>query len=95
MVLVNGAEGIGTGWSTNIPCYNPKDIINNIKSKLSGGKFVRMKPWYRNYKGKIAMQENNFLFTGDYQKNSKTLDIKELPIKKWTRDYKTFIEQLI
>ena len=30
MVLVNGAEGIGTGFSTSIPCYNPKDIIQNI-----------------------------------------------------------------
>ena len=24
MILVNGAEGIGTGWFTNIPSYNPK-----------------------------------------------------------------------
>ncbi len=24
MVLVNGAEGIGTGWSTKIPNYNPR-----------------------------------------------------------------------
>lgn len=27
MVLINGANGIGTGWMTNIPCYNPIDII--------------------------------------------------------------------
>lgn len=26
MVLVNGSEGIGTGWSTDIPCYNPREI---------------------------------------------------------------------
>ncbi|XP_048568959.1 DNA topoisomerase 2-like [Triticum urartu] len=25
MVLVNGAEGIGTGWSTFVPNYNPRD----------------------------------------------------------------------
>lgn len=31
MVLVNGAEGIGTGWSTKIPPFNPRDIIKNIK----------------------------------------------------------------
>lgn len=30
MCLVNGAEGIGTGWSTNIPSYNPKDLIHRI-----------------------------------------------------------------
>ena len=28
MLLVNGSEGIGTGYSTNIPCYNPDEIIH-------------------------------------------------------------------
>src|SRR5690606_13412888 len=27
MILVNGTEGIATGYSTNIPCHNPLDII--------------------------------------------------------------------
>lgn len=31
MVLVNGAEGIGTGWSTKIPNYNPRDIAENLR----------------------------------------------------------------
>lgn len=33
MILVNGAVGIGTGFSTNVPLYNPEEIIsicNNI-----------------------------------------------------------------
>ena len=36
MVLINGSEGIGTGYSTSIPNYNPIDIVNYIKSKLHG-----------------------------------------------------------
>ena len=36
MVLVNGAEGIGTGWSTKIPNYNPREIVANIKRMLDG-----------------------------------------------------------
>jgi len=36
MVLVNGAEGIGTGWSTKIPNYNPREIVTNIKRMLDG-----------------------------------------------------------
>jgi DNA topoisomerase-2 len=31
LLLVNGSEGIGTGYSTNIPCYNPDEIISNLK----------------------------------------------------------------
>lgn len=36
MVLVNGADGIGTGWMTKIPNYNPREIVNNIKRMLDG-----------------------------------------------------------
>ena len=28
MVLVNSAEGIGTGWSSKVPNYDPREIIN-------------------------------------------------------------------
>jgi len=31
MILINGADGIGTGSSTTIPCFNPKDIIECVK----------------------------------------------------------------
>ena len=38
MILVNGAAGIGTGYSTNIPCFNPVDVIQNIKILLENQK---------------------------------------------------------
>ena len=36
MVLVNGAEGIGTGWSTKMPNYNPREIVKNLKRMIEG-----------------------------------------------------------
>lgn len=36
MVLVNGAEGIGTGWSTKIPNYNPRELVQNLKRMMRG-----------------------------------------------------------
>ena len=55
LVLVNGAEGIGTGWATSVPSFNPADIINNIEGRLmdSSYEFREMRPWYRNFKGSI------------------------------------------
>lgn len=53
MVLVNGAEGIGTGWSTTIPNYNPADIVANLKRLMEGEAQVPMHPWYRGFKGQI------------------------------------------
>ena len=52
-VLVNGAEGIGTGWSTSIPNYNPRDVVANLRRMLDGQELVAMSPWYRHFKGTI------------------------------------------
>jgi DNA topoisomerase-2 len=35
MVLVNGCDGIGTGWSTNVPQYNPLDIADFLIKRLN------------------------------------------------------------
>lgn len=52
-MLINGAEGIGTGWSTSIPNYNPKDLVDNMKRLLAGEQPVEMQPWYRDFSGTI------------------------------------------
>jgi DNA topoisomerase-2 len=50
MVLVNGSEGIGTGWSSNVPNYNPRDIIANLKWLLNNEPVEPMDPWYKGFK---------------------------------------------
>jgi DNA topoisomerase II len=53
LVLVNGAEGIGTGWSTSIPNHNPLDIVANLRRMLKGEEPEVMSPWYRGFTGEI------------------------------------------
>jgi DNA topoisomerase-2 len=53
MVLVNGAEGIGTGWSTKIPNYNPRDVVKNIRHLIRNEEQVPLKPWYKKFRGEI------------------------------------------
>lgn len=53
MVLINGAEGIGTGWSTYIPNYNPREVAANLRRLLRGEQPEVMQPWYRGFKGTI------------------------------------------
>ncbi|KAG5544247.1 hypothetical protein RHGRI_016861 [Rhododendron griersonianum] len=31
MLVVNGSEGIGIGWSSNIPNYSLRDIVANVR----------------------------------------------------------------
>jgi len=69
MVLVNGIiAGIGTGFSCNLPSYNPLDIIECIKIWLKNrtvfeqsdtenltkiSLLPELKPWYRGFEGRI------------------------------------------
>ena len=96
MILVNGATGIGTGWSTDIPCYNPLDLIKNIKLKLSGKDYMPMKPWYKGFKGSvIEVEDNTFITKGNRQIKGNTLKITEPPIGVWTEKYKETIESFL
>ena len=56
-----------------------------------------MVPWYKNFTGTIEPSENgNYLVTGVWKQiNSHQIRITELPIKKWTRDYKNMLEEMI
>lgn len=33
-VLINGSDGIGTGWSSAVPNYSPYDIIENLRTRI-------------------------------------------------------------
>lgn len=54
LVLINGAEGIGTGWSTFIPNYNPRDVIANTRRLLAGEDLEPMQPWYNGFTGLVT-----------------------------------------
>ncbi len=49
MVLVNGACGIGTGFSTSVPQYSPEDIARNLERLMDGEEPLPMVPWYRGF----------------------------------------------
>uniref|UniRef100_A0A8C9GX84 DNA topoisomerase 2 n=1 Tax=Piliocolobus tephrosceles TaxID=591936 RepID=A0A8C9GX84_9PRIM len=96
-ILINGCEGIGTGYSSFIPNYNYKDIINNIKRYINKEPLIPMVPWYKDFKGKIEPNgKTGYDSIGIITKiDDETLEITELPIKKWTQDYKEFLEELL
>lgn len=98
LVLVNGAEGIGTGWSTSISNYNPREIIANLKRYMRCKPMREMCPWYRGFRGSIvpAPDKDSFEFIGVVEKRSSTmLEITELPIRRWTQDFKEFLQSLL
>jgi DNA topoisomerase-2 len=86
-----------TGWSTTIPCYNPVDIVENLRRLMRGEEMVEMLPWWRGFNGTIKkVGEHRYDVTGVARKvNDTTVEIKELPIHKWTQTYKAELEAMI
>ena len=99
MILVNGADGIGTGWSTSIPNFNPRDLIANIHRKIDGEELTKMDPHYFGFNGTIESdisKAGSYIVSGKIERlDDTTLHISELPIKSWTQDYKMFLEKLM
>ncbi|RIA91340.1 DNA topoisomerase [Glomus cerebriforme] len=75
--------GIGTGWSSFIPNYNSRDIVNNLKRLINDEEPIPMHPWYRGFQGDIE------------QINMEKYKVSELPIRVWIQNYKKQLEQWI
>ncbi|OGM42747.1 DNA topoisomerase II [Aspergillus bombycis] len=97
MILVNGADGIGTGWSSSIPNYNPEDIVDNLKRLMDGGEIQPMQPWFRGFTGEVTdVGGDRFRFSGIIKETGdKEVEITELPIRTWTQDFKDKLEEII
>lgn len=100
MILINGSEGIGTGFSTNIPPYNPLAVINNIGAYLHNPNIDELDeliPWYKGFEGTIVKKDDyTFHAIGKYKiLNESSIHITELPVNVWTQDYVSFILELI
>ena len=99
MILVNGSKGIGTGFSTDIPSYNPLEIIQKLKYKLQRkvDNTAELSPYFEGFKGTVSkIAEQKYLIKGCYEiLNEKKVRVTELPIGLWTDDYKQYLESLM
>jgi DNA topoisomerase-2 len=103
MILVNGGIGIGTGFSTNIPQFNPEDIINScvsICNIISENKVsIKNESDLDNIYSIIDNKElDEFIpyylgFTGKIQKNDKQ-QFESKGIYEWIDDSTVVITEL-
>jgi DNA topoisomerase-2 len=103
MILINGTKGIGTGFSTEIMCYNPLQIIGYLKNNLqhidttsSSSSESEFFPYYEGFTGTISkVTENKFVFKGKYEKiDADKIKVTELPVGFWTEDFKELLNDL-
>jgi len=100
LVLVNGSDGIGTGWSSNTPQFSAREIIANLRRMIGNEPITPLTPSYEGYHGDIIAEDGKragcFKVHGKITRtDDTTIVITELPIKKWTQDYKVFLETMM
>ena len=95
--LITRSKREVTGWSTSIPSYNPVDIVANLRRLMNDEEMVPMLPWWRGFKGDIKkVGEHKYDVTGIAEKiDDTTVRISELPIHKWTINFKAELEAMI
>jgi DNA topoisomerase-2 len=102
LLAINGSVGIGTGFSTDIPPHNPREVVAMLNERLNGtyaslaGK--TLDPWWIGFRGKVEKKaDKQWVTRGVYTWDdaAKAVKITELPVGTWTKDYKAFLDGLV
>lgn len=99
MILINGSRGIGTGYSTFIPPYNPKDLKNTLIEWLETGVGLdnQLIPYVNGFKGTIKMDgdQKGCVIEGVWKQDKDTITITELPVGTWTADVREKLDDMV
>ena len=95
-VLLNGSDGMGTGFACRILSYNPLELVAACEEVLKKGKLKEdLVPWYRGFTGTVEKNLQQTVFTGVYTiENTTTMKITELPIGSFTQKYREVLNDL-
>ena len=96
MILVNGAEGIGTGFSCYVPPYDIEIVKHNIQCALDQVAMVPMVPHFKGFRGKVTKtKEHTWVLQGVVVKEGTQLHVTELPPGLWIQDFKEHLDALV
>jgi DNA topoisomerase-2 len=96
MILVNGAEGIGTGFSCYVPPYDIEVIKHNIQCALDQVAMAPMVPHFKGFKGKVTKtKDHTWVLEGVVAKEGSQLHVTELPPGMWIQDFKEHLDALV
>ncbi len=94
MVLVNGANGIGTGFSTQIANFSVLDVLHATRERIAGRDIPPLVPSYRGFKGTVEACDGGYITRGSFTVQGKKVHIQELPVGTWTQPYKEWLQAL-
>lgn len=97
MLLINGCRGIGTGYSTFVPQYNPADLKRMLLKWLDTGSGLddALVPWVKGFGGKIVMEDaQSCVLEGTCVVEKDGVLITDLPVGTWTADVRETLDKM-
>jgi DNA topoisomerase-2 len=98
IILINGTTGIGTGFSTDVPPFNPLDVLKALRNFIKREEYEDIHPYYRGFIGSITpsdKDDNKYIMKGIYEIiDEETVRVTEIPIFKSIEDYKLELTNL-
>jgi len=98
MLLINGCRGIGTGYSTFIPQFNPDDLKKMLLQWLQSGTGLdsQLTPYYKGFRGSIAKDpKGDYIVKGVWKIEKGEMIITEFPVGTWTSDFRESLDKLV
>ena len=98
MLLVNGCRGIGTGYSTSVPQFNPNTLKEMLLQWLRTGTGLERElvPYYKGFKGTITKDpKGDYIVKGVWKVEKNEMTITELPVGTWTSDFRQSLDKLV
>lgn len=97
MILINGANGIASGWSTQIPNHSVERVVGACREWVEnreGGALSALVPSYRGFTGTInPVSDGKWVTRGKHEWISNTkLTVSELPVGTWTEKWREFLQ---
>ncbi len=85
VVLLNGATGIGTGFSTSVPSFSLKSLCAAARALLRGEAPPALQPHFEGFAGAVELTAKGVATRGAFEREDDcTLVVTELPVGRWT-----------
>ncbi len=99
MMLINGAQGTGTGHACLIMNYHPEQVRDACLKVVEGKQLKKgaLIPWFKNFTGTVERnaETGQVVITGKLEVvNSTTIKITELPVGVYLDPYKDHLKKL-
>lgn len=98
LVLINGCSGIGTGYSTRVPCFGLVSVAACCRALMKEGvdaELPALEPYYEGFEGSLEVTDRGVITRGAFERvDDHTIVVTELPVGRWTEPFLTDVRAM-